>query len=214
MVTKAPPAPMVLDYNWTGFYLGGFVGYLSGRLEGPPLHVTDARNLEDDGWTAGLLAGYRYQFPNRFVLGLQLTVPLWAEKGTATSFGFPGTTYEVETNYAILGNVQLGYAFGRWLPFVQGGVGFANVTSRVFNFVPAVLEVEQDHTLWTVGAGLDYAVTNNFIVGARYTYVDVVRENHTNLQNAAFPPTDFGLTGHGVGFTLAYRFCGPLGGAC
>jgi hypothetical protein len=80
----------------------------------------------------------------------------------------------VKTNYSVLGNVQLAYAIDRVLPLVTGGVGFADVTSVTLNAPvgPARQEVTVDHGLWTVGFGIDHAVTNALAIGMRYKYVD------------------------------------------
>jgi opacity protein-like surface antigen len=225
MVTKAPP--IAVGYNWTGFYVGGFASYVDGSLEADPAHFATTGKFEDDGWAVGLMGGYRYQFANRVVVGAQIGAPIWTDKGTAEDLVFfplpafnPPVRYEAKINYVILGTLQLGYAFDRWLPFVVGGVGVADVTGTTYNvnaanaYSPgAKQESSASHLLWTIGFGVDYAVLNNLIAGVRYTYVDVAREGHNVPWNAP-PPNDFGLDGHALHFTLAYRFCGGWWGIC
>ena len=59
-------APVVATYNWTGFYIGGVVGYGWAKAQhcdyGPPdvcIPVTDPK-----GWNAGVTVGYNWQSAN------------------------------------------------------------------------------------------------------------------------------------------------------
>src|SRR5579864_4919441 len=67
-----PIAPPV--YNWTGWYVGvhvgGFWGDTSNNLGLPNVSASSA--------FAGVQGGYRYQFANNVVLGIQVSAPLWA----------------------------------------------------------------------------------------------------------------------------------------
>jgi opacity protein-like surface antigen len=216
MPVKAPP-PVVVGYNWTGFYLGGFAAYLDGDVSGDPGHLVNASGINSDGWAVGVMAGYRYQFPNRIVVGAQISAPIWTDDGSAIGTGpIAGSRFEIETKHAILGTLQLGYAFDRFLPFITGGFGAASVESRTFPGGAAPVQTRDvDHDLWTIGFGFDYAVTNNIVVGFRYGYVEASKEDYTVPFNTGVGlSNEFSWDSHAVNFTFAYRFCGGWWGIC
>ena len=86
--TKAPP-PMVDVYNWTGFYVGGNVGYSWGRSSdtstltntaGTVLFAnSSAANL--DGIVGGGQIGYNWQVQN-WVWGFEADIQGTDEKGS------------------------------------------------------------------------------------------------------------------------------------
>ena len=82
---------------------------------------------------------------------------------------------------------RLGYAWDRWLPYVTGGYATGQVTSRFqdFNFnggIPVVSD-KQRHGGWVLGAGVDYAITNNVIIGVEYLHIDLEDEIHAGFNN-------------------------------
>ena len=88
MYTKAPP-PVAAVYNWTGFYIGGNIGYSWGRSSdtstltngaGTVLFASaDRSNL--NGVVGGGQIGYNWQLQN-WVLGLEADIQGTDEKGT------------------------------------------------------------------------------------------------------------------------------------
>jgi opacity protein-like surface antigen len=73
VVTKAP-APVVVAFDWTGLYLGGYAAYLRGTVRGDPGHLSATGSITDNGWALGVFGGYRYQFQGGFVLGAHRNV--------------------------------------------------------------------------------------------------------------------------------------------
>jgi outer membrane immunogenic protein len=158
---KAAPAYIapVSAFSWTGFYVG---------IEGGAsfLNTRDAFIARDVDRTAGLLGGvvgYNYQMPNRFVVGL--------EGDGGGVFGGDKTVLGTKYDTTYFANVRgrLGYAFAeRALLYVAGGVAFGDVKLGALT---------QDRVGWTIGAGVDYALTNNLIGRVEYRYTDLGREN-------------------------------------
>jgi outer membrane immunogenic protein len=91
--TKAPP-PVVEVWNWTGFYIGGNVGYSWGHSSTdvtyyntvtgvpivPPAGSIVNRGFSMDGAIAGGQAGYNWQ-TNNWVWGLEADIQWSDEKG-------------------------------------------------------------------------------------------------------------------------------------
>ena len=80
MPVKAPPPVVAAVYNWTGFYVGGHVGYAWGRSKTDVL-PSDALDCDNGpqcetishktrGAFGGLHAGYNWQV-NSIVFGLE-----------------------------------------------------------------------------------------------------------------------------------------------
>lgn len=89
MPIKAPVAPIVAPYNWTGFYVGGNIGGSWGRmnadfsLAGAPIGST-SQNM--DGWLGGIQAGYNFQ-SGKWLFGLEGDIQATSQKGTSTVAG-------------------------------------------------------------------------------------------------------------------------------
>jgi opacity protein-like surface antigen len=136
---------------WSGFYVGSEISALSRK---------GAKGLVGG---SGFL-GYNNEFNNKVVLGIETSggfMPTLLSHGRAPGFDFAATT------------VKLGYDMGRLMPFVTAGVslakpqvdrglGFVNASESVNNLFSSPSHVT---TFGTIGAGFDYALTNNLSVG-------------------------------------------------
>jgi outer membrane immunogenic protein len=193
---KAPVAVMAAPaMNWTGFWIGGHVGYTWG--EGKSSTAGDPV-VDFDGVSAGVALGYDWHLPNNFVLGAFVSVPFFGPDQTYNPV--PAIAITAEMNWAVVVGGRVGYALGRVMPYGFAGVVFGEgeLTSAAF---PAVNQT-QSHTGWTAGAGIDYALTPNWIVGARYAYVDTGRETYTGF----VPARSISFTGSNAALTLRYKF--------
>ncbi len=186
-------------YDWSGWYAGAFVNYGWGNPDMDPIHNNPT--ISDDGFVLGLLGGYRMQQPNDVVYGVQLNIPVLAEKGT--SIGGPAVFDSVKMNFAALATAQVGRAYGPWLPLVSVGGGIVSVKSSNVAGSQTVV-----HPAFTAGLGVNYAVTEMIAVGARYNYTKVFRKAHATPFNAG---TDnrFGADIHTVGAVLEFKL--PIG---
>jgi len=125
--------------NWTGFYVGGFAGAAAGRTDigfvGDP---TSGNRPWVAGGIGGLEAGYNYQLPSLWVLGIEgdiagANVHGGRTAGTADGLNpangqntgaFTPAFFTVadKTNWMATVAGRLGYAWGRTLFYVKGGV--------------------------------------------------------------------------------------------
>ncbi|MGH6856193.1 MAG: outer membrane protein [Methylocella sp.] len=172
-----PPPPI---FSWTGLYLGGQIGYAWGS---DPIDVVDFTGFSDpaffntnpQGVIGGAHLGYNLQI-GPWVAGLEGTVDGASVEGTRTSAdGFVTMRSKADVQGSI--RARLGVAFDRVLIYGTGGAAFAGITDNYAVGAP-FFENEQDsktRTGWTVGGGLEYAVTNNWSIGAEYRYSDFGR---------------------------------------
>ena len=160
---KSAPVYMapVSAYSWTGFYAGieGGADFLNTKYDAVGFTNRD---------TAGLLGGvvgYNYQV-NQFVLGLEGNAG--GVFGGHTSMVNGGYLSTSSTYYADIRG-RLGFAVDRALFYVAGGAAFGDVVNRYTGLGTSTL----DRTGWTIGGGVDYAFTPNWIGRVEYRYTDL-----------------------------------------
>jgi outer membrane immunogenic protein len=166
-VAAAVVAPV---FNWTGVSLGAHLGAVVNHdrvvipAYGPPGIFTRSPT----SLMIGGQLGYNYQI-NNVVLGVEadLSYLAGAQSGLSGNGGTELFRVRPDYNGSIRG--RLGFAADRALFYVTGGVAFHGLTgnfdnpnltgSRRYNYVGG-----------TVGAGIEYAVTNNWTVRGEYLY--------------------------------------------
>ena len=167
-------------FNWSGFYVGANAGYGFGRAQ---LSGNVVLDQDIKGVLGGVQAGYNYDFGG-FVLGVEGDFQFADLKYTET-VGGTTSTFSVDRFGTV--RARAGVAVDRFLPFVTGGVAIANGKVRAENAGGVVLDVNQTSVGWTLGAGLEYAVTDNVTVKAEYLYTDFGKATFagTNVDFAA-----------------------------
>lgn len=168
------PAAVVPVFSWTGFYLGGELGWIKTDpayttgvlLLGNPFVVSPSAS-DKNGLSYGAIAGYNYQ-AGKLVLGIEGDFQGW----TVGKIRYTAITGDFLTAHSKWGGSvrgRLGYAADRALLYVTGGAAFvSNETS-----IPTTgISIGGDGVRWgwTVGGGLDYAITNNWFTGLEYRY--------------------------------------------
>lgn len=187
--------------DWTGWHAGVYGSYISGKLNSnDPGHEQSTGDYNDDGPMAGIYGGFRRQSPNRTVVGVEVMVPLYMEKGTAVDKQyFPGLVkYEATYNWALFLSGHVGRAYGKTLPYLYGAAGFANVDGRTLNvdqndnYSPGFVQsAAATHFVWQGGGGVDYQVSEKYFAGARIAAFIAARADHTMPWNKP-GPNEFG----------------------
>jgi outer membrane immunogenic protein len=168
----APLAPVVYAppvYNWSGFYIGGNVGggFADSSWTDP---FTGANNtFSKDGFIGGGQIGANVQF-NWLVLGVEGDFDWTGLKGSGTDS--EGNTINTNTQWTATATGRIGAAFDRLLVYGKGGVAFANDESSI-NLVSSGLSASTTFTRtgWTAGAGLEYALAQNWTAKIEYDYL-------------------------------------------
>src|SRR5262245_28160196 len=165
-----PPSTPYLApvYNWTGFYIGINGGGAWGRSDwtAPAFPAFNTGNFDVSGGLVGGTIGYNWQAGN-WVYGIEGDID-WADISGSTTFACP---VGCQTSNTWLGTARgrIGYAYDRFLPYVTGGVAFGDIRARL-----GVIDVANDTNVgWTAGAGIEFAVANNWTMKAEYLYVDL-----------------------------------------
>jgi outer membrane immunogenic protein len=181
--------------SWTGFYIGGHGGWASADFD---FHtaVTTTPNQKSEGGFGGFQLGYNVQTYSNFVLGVEADVSF----GSLFDRVHDGTSITETTDINAFGTARarLGYSFGRFLPYVTGGLGWANVTAGencptgvIFGhcrpvaaggFGPYNVKDTETFFGWTAGGGLEVAVAPQWSIKAEYLHSDL------GAQFFIFPP--------------------------
>jgi outer membrane immunogenic protein len=238
--SRAPPPvylPPPAIFTWTGIYVGGQIGYAwtsgNNNFTGfdPFFNTGTFLSTSIGGTPSGVIGGahvgYNYQI-NQFVLGLEGSVDGTSLSNTAAAFFPDGTTLSAHSTADIQGSIRgkVGVAWDRALIYGTGGVAFGGFNTDVSiantgflnggNPFFASGNVSNTRVGWTVGGGIQYAVTNNWSIFAEYRYTNwgSIRENNFGLV-----PTGAFFNGNRqinqnqvqVGFDYKFDLFGPFG---
>jgi outer membrane immunogenic protein len=217
MPLKAPVPPPAPAYSWTGFYIGGNVGYGWGHANnsdnlsapcpiclvgpGPDFATLVAGGSNRvDGAIGGGQIGYNWQIQN-YLVGIEADIQGSGQRGTNTlnsAFFLPinffggaqtpsATSLANSTRLDWFGTLRgrLGFVVDRWLVYGTGGLAYGelNVNSAVnpanisllpgFQNVPFNIGGSQTKTGWTLGFGVENALSANWSWKAEYLYMDL-----------------------------------------
>ena len=182
--SRAPPPvylPPALIFTWTGVYVGGQIGYGWGT-DGGNVSVPFAGGIAGGGYggspsgvIGGAHAGYNYQI-QQWVLGLEGDVNGTSLSDTVVSpGGLAGLSSNTRTD--IQGSIRgrLGVAWDRALIYATGGAAFGGFNTSYAYPVGGSSSFSNTRIGWTVGGGIEYAITNNWSVQVEYRYTDFGR---------------------------------------
>jgi high affinity Mn2+ porin len=124
---KAPARAAI--YDWTGYYVGGQVGYGQGNL-GPGTNPIPEQAVffphSLTGLIGGFQGGYNLQLRNRVVLSVEVDALFTSPRDLPKLDPAP---FNSTLEYAATARGRIGYAFGTILPYVTGGLAWGE--SRV-----------------------------------------------------------------------------------
>jgi len=185
---EAPPAV----YDWTGGYIGIQGGYAWGKSEAetdidPTFTAIDGLDIDDfeaNGFVGGAHVGYLLQ-SDSFVYGVEGDIE-FADLKDKTDIAYIddatiGDGGEAEKKIDWLGSLRLraGIAADRALFYATGGLAVGGVSLET-DLSPVAegigLSNDDDSKTkwgWTLGAGVEYAVTDALSARIEYRYTDL-----------------------------------------
>jgi outer membrane immunogenic protein len=198
---SANAPPPIADYSWTGCYIGANTGYAWGSSNvtytqtgafltaANPANVAFANglgssNINMNGFTGGGQIGCNYQVGS-FVFGIEADGEYVGLSGTAATSGtLPVGAAPVSSSTSVSAHglftlrPRAGFAVDRTLFYATGGYAAGTVdysqtfTHLASNSVEAGA-VSSTASGWSVGAGIEYAMTNNWTIRGEYLYVNL-----------------------------------------
>jgi iron complex outermembrane receptor protein len=205
--------------NWTGFYVGGQIGYAWGDNHGAYTYGTPGGWVGSDpliGDAKGIIVGghlgYNRQLEN-WVVGLEGSVDganlvknstlAVGNSNNNSNFAINGTSPANAVSTTVQSDIQgalrvrAGYAFGRLLTFASAGVAVGDFSyqSNIAGYDPLGFFAAGNpgqtvlRVGCTVGGGVEWAVNNNWSVRGEYRYADF--GNLTDAPNQIFYPGSY-----------------------
>lgn len=203
MPVKAPvmQAPVATPYDWSGFYVGGHLGYFWGKTRVEENGVVTESGAPTNGVVGGALVGVNWQ-SGPLVFGLEGDFGWSNAHGVGVAVPAPiaiPNTYDINWTSHVLG--RAGYAFDNWLLFIAGGFAVADVN---FNEGTDLFAGRGGKYYgWSIGGGADFAVTRNLIARVQYLYDDYGHKDYVNQFNDVYRVS---LTGQTVRGALIWKF--------
>jgi outer membrane immunogenic protein len=173
---KAPP-PLAF-YDWTGCYLGAEGGGIWGttRHDAANSGALTGQTITNDFAVSGSLiggtVGCNIQRGN-FVFGVENDLSWTNASGSAYDVPpfDPFTLSETKQNWLDTLRGRAGIGWDRWLGYITGGAAFTGTSASVCNSLGCV-DDSQTRTGWTIGAGVEYSVLDNWTVKVEYLYAN------------------------------------------
>ena len=170
---KAPAAVYTPVINWTGCYIGGHAGYAWSKSTYTYDNSVVIESFSDNpnSFLGGGQVGCQYQFSSNWVVGVEGTWS-WTKLDQADpSLLLPGRQRELTLNQIATVTGRIGYAWDRWMLYAKGGFAETKIDTYAVNPATGIFgEANKWQAGWTVGGGLEYMVTPNFILGAEFNY--------------------------------------------
>jgi outer membrane immunogenic protein len=186
-----PPPP---EFSWTGFYLGIHAGGGVDHFAFPfAILVSEGRFFQGtNGITAtgpfgGLQAGFNYELPFfHIVAGVEIDNSAsgirgqTAANGTLLFTGGQRATATFGSKFEDFGTarLRLGYAWGRFLPYVTCGFTYGTIDTFYSVAAPGFFNAGSSTAtrsgvfphVGAIGIGVEYAIAPHFTVKVEYLY--------------------------------------------
>jgi outer membrane immunogenic protein len=186
-VVKAPPPIM----DWGGFYVGGHFG---GALSDIHFSFLDDQGNSEDlrfgpaSYFGGVQLGAQWQF-YQWILGFEGT---WSATGlnrTDASTVTAGEFTSLKVDDIATATVRFGAVWDRALFYAKAGYAAAHVNVHsVDNATALIADSTGWRPGWTVGAGVDFMVWDNVILGAEFDYFNFNFDNTNGIYNDGATP--------------------------
>jgi outer membrane immunogenic protein len=224
---------------WSGFYVGVHGGHADGDWDGK-LTTSNAatdgfttdplstgyngagRTLGADGGIYGVQVGYNKQ-SGKFVFGIEADISRADFDGKETfstnivegsdffiAEGDIDKTHTFDLDYFATIRGRLGYTYGRFMPYITGGLAFGETEAKLnvnfLDFAFSEAKTDASHVGYAVGAGIEASIGGNWSLKAEYLYVDLGEENYRFKFDGNSDGFDADLSFDVVRVGLNYKF--------
>jgi high affinity Mn2+ porin len=166
-------APVTSVYSWSGFYVGGHVGYGGGSLgsdANPILNQAVGFPPTVTGLIGGYQAGYNVQLPGNWVIGAEADITFISPIDQPS---FSAAPFHTTLDYVGTARARIGYAFGSFLPYATGGFALGQSRLDIGTGDGGMLSSRLRTQLgWAAGAGIEIAVGGPWTARFEYDYLD------------------------------------------
>lgn len=217
--------PATAQDKFGGMHVGAHIGWGWGDLDATRLDASNNFPLgfqvgrELDGFIGGFHAGYDVRFGNMLVgVGGEYS---WSDMSGSSSAASPliaGRVSHANSELDWIGTLtgRVGFVAGDWLFYGRAGWAWSALETAgpLVNAAGTVLVNNEASTKldgWTVGAGIEWALSKNWSVRAQYDYHDLnatVTTRSVNVRDGAvtFSRADTDVDVHTVKLGVSMRF--------
>ena len=165
-VAPSPAAAQGSSAVWSGAFVGLQGGYGQALTSYGWGGSNRARGL-----VGGAYGGFNWQTGN-IVFGADASLDRLGMKGTTICAGGLASCMS-ETAWQGDGRLRLGLALDRMLVYGAGGFAVASLTTSIPDSIDGAFGGRTDTRVgWTLGGGIETAVTDNWVVGIDYKHAD------------------------------------------
>lgn len=204
LILEGPIAPVPPVWFWTGLYGGVHVGAAAGtaNFANPFGSSIFGDNVTTPGFLAGGQVGFNWQVPNsNLVLGVEADASWLTSDGTNTCLAYSGIFLSANCRAQpnMMGDLtaRVGWAYGQFnhsLLYLKGGAAVVHsqidITTNhtpAFGLAPLTSSSSLREVGWTVGAGMEHAITPAWSVKLEYDYVGLGGETVATPQGLVQP---------------------------
>jgi outer membrane immunogenic protein len=167
-------AAVPVAYDWTGGYIGLNAGAAWNNSNVDILVGATPFSLDGDDtvFTGGVEAGYNWQMDS-FVMGLETDFNYLGFHADQDFVAAAPVSLDIKENWFGTVRGRLGFAADNLLFYGTGGLAYGNAKVEACTVVAGCNSESNVNWGWTVGAGMEYALDQSWIIGAEYLYVDL-----------------------------------------
>ena len=165
-------APVVVPiYNWSGFYLGGNIGWAFGNSSATYNPTGETWDVGKNGFLGGGQAGFNWQTGN-FVFGVEGDFS-WID-GKHNRAWNGGINGDGGTDWAATIAGRFGFAANNVLWYGKAGAGWVNNTATIYNNTGTTVWTGSNTNVgWLIGAGVEVGLTQNWTTKIEYNYLNL-----------------------------------------
>lgn len=190
--------PLATMDNWSGVYIGLNAGHAWGDLSTAVPGVVSLSG-DYDGWLAGAQIGANFQ-RDQLVFGVEADIQASDLDHSESALGF---TAENQLSWFSTLRGRAGFDMNGIMPYLTGGLAFGRNNFRLATAEGAISE-SKTHVGWTVGGGVEAALSETWSVKAEYLYVDLGSETYLSQLDGGFDAdADFHALRVGVNWRFA-----------
>ena len=171
---RGAPVVQQAPTSWSGFYFGAHSGWQWSQLDASVPISNTGFSVEHDSAVVGGQIGIQHQFGN-FVLGVEGTLTV-AFQDDYASTACPNANFTCAARFddVITIGPRLGWAMGKWMPYLTGGYANAAFAEKISLNANSAnpFEDRQRHSGWYIGGGVDMAVAHGWTIGLEYRHYE------------------------------------------
>ena len=202
----------IATYDWSGFYVGGHVGY--GRGSGrnslfDPNQTTASSSF--GSLFGGLQFGYNYLLPSRLLVGIEgdISFPNYLDDGIVASRTTPSSAVTEKLDFISTVRGRAGYAFDQWLFYATGGLAWSQARFlEVSNSTGNEDKILRMRSGWALGVGAELAIAPDWTARLEYLYDHLGKASGTFPSGTGYESTTVGLSSLRLGLNRKLDWTG------